>query len=84
MVNRVMLIFLKNSTGSRRDIQIRYEYGKDLFGYLYLEIFRSRKHRSSRIRYYLFEDIRDFICTLDDDIERREALHYFFVSATGS
>lgn len=69
-------ILLKNTTGKRSGFYIRYEYGHDLFGYLYLDVVRSRKHRARRIRSMLFDDPRDFICTLDRELDFRENLNY--------
>jgi hypothetical protein len=70
------MITLRNTTGKRAGARIRYEYGHDLFGYLYLDVVRSRKHRAERLRTMLFDNPRDFICTLDRDLDFREALNY--------
>ena len=70
------MIVLKNETGKRRGNYIRYEYGNDLFGYMYLDIIRSRKHRAKFINRHIFTDPKDFILTLDVDMERRDALDY--------
>lgn len=69
-------ILLKNSTGKRSGSYIRYEYGQDLFGYMYLDVVRSRAHRANLVRRMLFDNPRDFICTLDDDLYRKETLNY--------
>ncbi len=69
-------ILLKNTTGRLRGNYVRYEYGEDLFGYLFLDISRSRKHRARRIRSLLFDNPRDFICVLDQDLDRRENRNY--------
>ncbi|MCB1308572.1 MAG: hypothetical protein KDK30_10345 [Leptospiraceae bacterium] len=69
-------ITMKNMTGRRSGSYIRYEYGEDLFGFLYLDVIRLRKHRSRMVRSMLFDNPRDFICMLDLDISRKESLHY--------
>lgn len=72
----VSTILLKNSTGKRTGHYVRYEYGEDLFGYLYLDVSRARKHRGKKIRSLIFDNPRDFICTLDRDLYLRENLNY--------
>ena len=71
-----MAILLKNETGRRRGEYLRYEYGKDLFGHFYLDILKSKKHRSHRVQSLLFQDGKDFIQTLDMDLLRREGQNY--------
>ncbi len=70
------MIILKNETGRRRGNYIRYEYGNDLFGFIYLDVVRSRKHRSTILARHIFADEKDFILTLDVDLERRDSLDY--------
>lgn len=55
---------------------MRYEFGQDLFGYLYLDVIRARKHRGKRVRSQLFTSPRDFICTLDIELDARESRNY--------
>ena len=71
-----MTILLKNETGRKRGNYVRYEYGEDLFGYLYLDIIRSKKHCAWPVKSCLFEDKRDLILALDIDLGRRETLDY--------
>ncbi|MCB1327300.1 MAG: hypothetical protein H7A21_19510 [Spirochaetales bacterium] len=71
------MILLRNRTGPRTGAQIRYEYGSDLFGYWYLDIVRTRKHRATSVRRLVFDNPRDFICLLDLDLDRKETLNYF-------
>ena len=53
-----------------------YEYGEDLFGYLYLDIVRGKKHRARKLKSMLFRDPREFIVTLDLELYRKENLNY--------
>jgi len=69
-------IFLKNTTGKRSGNFVRYEFGEDLFGYLYLDITRGRLHRVHRLRSLVFEDQMEFLFTLDEDLGFRENLNY--------
>jgi len=69
-------ILLKNTTGSRSGSYLRYEYGEDLFGYIYLDVVRQRKHRFRLVRSLVFKSTRDFICTLDVDLYNKENLNY--------
>lgn len=69
-------IFLKNTTGNRSGNFIRYEYGTDLFGYFFLDVYHGKKHVSKKIRTDVFRDAADFIRTLDFEICRKEDLNY--------
>jgi hypothetical protein len=40
-----MAILLENKTGKRYGRFVKYEYGEDLFGYLYLEKIKGKKER---------------------------------------
>lgn len=70
------MILLKNTTGRRSGTFVRYEYGQDLFGYLYLDVSRARKHRGERVRRQVFTNPRDFICALDIELDARESRNY--------
>ena len=77
MINvSVAEIVLKNSTGNRQGYFIQYEYGEDLFGYLYLDIARRKLHRGKKLKSLLFQDLKDFIITLDMELYRKETLNY--------
>lgn len=69
-------IFLKNNTGKMAGRYIRYEFGEDLFGYLYLDVISGRKHRARKNRSFVFDDAREFIYVLDEELFRKECLHY--------
>ncbi len=69
-------IHLRNTTGKRSGSFIRYEYGEDLFGYVYLDVIRGRRHRAEKIWTALFTSKIDFLITLDMELERKENLNY--------
>ena len=69
-------IWLKNSTGRRSGSYVRYEFGEDLFGFLYLRVARGRKHTEALVRDQVFEHQLDFLFTLDDQLDRHETLNY--------
>lgn len=71
------MIVLRNDTGRKRGNYIRYEYGKDLFGHMYLDIIRSKKHRAQTLEKHVFQEPHEFVLTLDVDLDRRESLHYY-------
>ncbi len=70
------MILLKNTTGRRSGRFVRYEYGEDLFGWFYLDVVSGQKHRAKTVRKMLFSSPRDFVCTLDLELDRRESLDY--------
>lgn len=69
-------IHLKNTTGKRSGTFFRYEYGEDLFGYLYLDVIRGSRHRASRVWTMLFANKIEFLMTLDIELERKENMNY--------
>lgn len=78
------VIHLKNCTGRRSGSFVRYEYGADLFGYFYLDVVHGRKHCVRRVRQMLFDNPRDFICMLDQDLDRRDNLNYVHAPMSAS
>ena len=77
MIARIMSqIILQNNTGKTSGFFIHYNYGQDLFGYLYLDVVRQKKHRAKLIKRMCFDNPKDFICTLDLDLYRKESRHY--------
>ena len=70
-------IYFKNTTGKRSGSYVRIEYGEDLFGFLYLDVTHGRKHKAKLKRTMVFNDTRDFICTLDWEIYKKETLNYY-------
>lgn len=69
-------ILLKNTTGKRYGRYIRYEFGEDLFGYIFLDVYSGKKHRAKKLRSHLFANARDFLRTLDTDIGKKEDLDF--------
>ncbi len=69
-------ITLENTTGKRSGRVVCYEYGEDLFGYLFLDIYSGKKHKTRRVNSRLFQRVRDLIIYLDDDLYRKEILNY--------
>lgn len=69
-------IVLHNNTGKQSGSYIHYDYGCDLFGYLYLDVSKQKKHTGKIIKKMHFENPKDFICTLDIDIYNKECRHY--------
>ncbi len=69
-------ILLKNSTGRRRGSYVRYEFGQDLFGFHYLNVARGRRHREALLRSEVFADPREFLFSLDIQLDRHETLNY--------
>lgn len=76
MESEVSSILLKNTTGRKSGFFMRYEYGEDLFGYLYLDIVRGKMDCAKRVKTHLFDDVRDFVVTLDLELYRKESLNY--------
>lgn len=72
-------IHLRNTTGKRSGSFIRYEYGEDLFGYMYLDVIRGKKHRAAKVWTALFNNKIEFLITLDLELERKENLNYTHV-----
>lgn len=72
-------IYLKNTTGLRTGHFVRYEYGEDLFGHIFLDIVKGRKHRAKLTRSIIFDDPAAFIRTLDLEICRSEDRNYLSV-----
>ncbi len=73
---------MKNTTGKRQGRFVRYEYGEDLFGYLFLDVVSGKRDQARRVRTHLFSDVRHLIYTLDVEIDRRENLNYIPLAAS--
>lgn len=69
-------IILKNKTGKLTGSYIHYNYGHDLFGYMYLDVVRQKKHTGRLIKRMHFDNPKDFICSLDLDMYNKENRHY--------
>lgn len=71
----LMTIRLVNRTGTKNGRFVAYEYGEDLFGYLYLEKIRG-KERGKLVDRWILKDIASLVRTLDLEIYRRENENY--------
>ncbi len=69
-------IFLKNTTGLRSGNYVRFEYGEDLFGHIFLDIVKGHGHSGKLARSLVFDDPASFIRTLDLEICRSEDRNY--------
>ena len=57
-----------------------YEYGTDLFGYIYLDKFKGRD-RGKLVGRWILKDLGSLVRTLDLEIYRREVENYENVNA---
>jgi len=64
-----------NKTGSRYGRYVAYEYGEDLFGYLYLEKIKG-KEKGKIVNRWILKDLGSLIRTLDLELYRREIENY--------
>jgi len=55
---------------------MRYEFGEDLFGFLYLDVVRGKKHLARVVKREVFDNPRDFVVALDLELYRKESLNY--------
>ena len=60
---------------------VKYEYGRDLFGYLYLDKIRGRE-RGKLVEQWVLPDLGSLFRVLDLEIYRRESENY--VNSAGS
>lgn len=70
------MIRLTNSTGKRRGRWIRYEFGEDLFGFYFYDVFSGRSLNSRRLKTRVFVDPAEFICSLDVELYNSENRNY--------
>jgi len=66
------IIHLQNTTGKRRGRWIRYEFGEDLFGFFYYDVFSGQQLKSRHLKTRIFADPRDFLCSLDVELYHNE------------
>jgi hypothetical protein len=74
-----MNIRMINHTGLRSGRFVLYEYGTDLFGYIYLEKIKG-KERGKLVDRWLLKDLASLVRTLDLEIYKREVENYEPVS----
>lgn len=75
-VCRMNVIHLNNTTGKRKGRWIRYEFGKDLFGFFYYDVFSGRSRNGRRLKTRIFADPADFLCSLDIELYNSENRNY--------
>ena len=74
-----MAILLENKTGKIYVRFVKYEYGEDLFGYLYLEKIKGKKESVEKgkiVDRWILDDLASLVKTLDLEIYRREVENY--------
>ncbi|MDX1958549.1 MAG: hypothetical protein SFU98_08250 [Leptospiraceae bacterium] len=74
-----MTIRMINKTGRREGRFVAYEYGRDLFGNIYLDKFKGRD-RGKLVDKWILNDLASLIKTLDLEIYRREVENYENIS----
>jgi hypothetical protein len=70
-----MTIRMVNQSGRREGRFVEYDYGQDLFGYIYLEKFKG-KDRGKLTDRWILNDLASLIKTLDLEIYKREVENY--------
>jgi hypothetical protein len=70
------VIHLSNTTGKRRGRWIRYEFGEDLFGFYYYDVYSGRSQSSRRLKTRIFADPAAFLCSLDIELYNSENRDY--------
>ena len=70
-----MQIRLENKTGRRKGRFVKYEYGTDLFGYVYLDKIKGRE-RGKLVSRWILQDLGTLVRLLDLELYRREVENY--------
>ncbi|MBE7412986.1 MAG: hypothetical protein L6Q54_03850 [Leptospiraceae bacterium] len=70
-----MKIRLINNTGKRQGRFVAYDYGTDLFGYIYLDKIKGRD-KGKLVDSWVMEDYISLIKLLDLEIYKRETENY--------
>ena len=70
-----MEIQLVNQTGKRRGRFVKYQYGTDLFGYVYLDKIKGRE-KGKLVDSWVMEDLGSLVRLLDLEIYKREVENY--------
>ena len=74
-----MAIRLENKTGRRFGRFVKYEYGQDLFGYLYLDKIKGKERSIEKgkvVDKWILKDLASLVKTLDLEIYKREVENY--------
>ncbi|ASV12996.1 MULTISPECIES: hypothetical protein [Leptospira] len=75
-----MQIRLINNTGKRVGRFVTYEYGTDLFGYVYVDKIKG-KERGKLVSRWIMPDLGSLVRLLDFEIYKRENEHYENISS---
>ncbi|XDD50161.1 hypothetical protein AB3N59_17675 [Leptospira sp. WS92.C1] len=70
-----MQIRLINNTGKRTGRFVAYEYGTDLFGYVYVDKIKG-KEKGKLVSQWVMPDLGSLVRLLDFEIYKRENEHY--------
>lgn len=74
-----MIIRMEKKIGINNRRFVSYEYGEDLFGYIYLEKIRGKKEEPEKARIvdkWILEDLASLVKMLDLELYRREVEDY--------
>lgn len=75
----IMVIRMEKRIGNNGKRFISYEYGEDLFGYLYLEKIKGKKEEPEKgkiVDKWILEDLASLVKMLDLELYRREVENY--------
>lgn len=70
-----MLIRMVNRTGKRWGRFVAYEYGEDLFGYVYLDKIKGR-NKGKLVDSWVLNDLGSLVRVLDTELYKRETENY--------
>ena len=75
----IMVIRMEKKIGKRERRFVSYEYGEDLFGYIYLEKIRGKKEEPERgkvVDKWILDDLASLVKMLDLELYKREVENY--------
>lgn len=75
----IMVIRMEKEVGKRERRFISYEYGEDLFGYIYLEKIRGKKEEPEKgkvVDKWILDDLASLVKMLDLELYKREVENY--------
>lgn len=75
MLEIVMQIRMENQTGIRKGRFVKYEYGVDLFGNIYLDKIKGRE-KGKLVDRWLLQDFGSLFRVLDLELYKREVENY--------
>jgi hypothetical protein len=75
MLEIVMQIRMENQTGIRKGRFVKYEYGMDLFGNIYLDKIKGRE-KGKLVDRWLLQDFGSLFRVLDLELYKREVENY--------